>query len=143
MAYKAKTVIEETGANNLYLALGSLLWQLDDRELRSPLVLVPVRLTTRARQQSYRIEIDESGASTPNFCLLEKLRLVHGLHVPGLAQPAEDGAGIDLDARAAGDAGGAGRGRPAVPGGGQRGTRGAAVRQVPARGRTWPTTGRI
>ena len=54
-------------------------------------------MTTRARQQSYRIELDESGASTPNFCLLEKLRLVHGLHVPGLAQPAEDGAGIDLD----------------------------------------------
>ncbi len=97
MAYKAKTVIEETGANNLYLALGSLLWKLDDRELRSPLVLVPVRLITRTRQRSYRIEIDESGASTPNFCLLEKLRLVHGLHVPGLAQPAEDGAGIDLD----------------------------------------------
>ena len=97
MAYKAKTVIEETGANNLYLALGSLLWKLDDRELRSPLVLVPVRLITRARQQSYRIDIDESGASTPNFCLLEKLRLVHGLHVPGLAQPTEDGAGIDLD----------------------------------------------
>jgi len=97
LAYKARTVIEETGANNLYLALGSLLWSLDDRELRSPLILVPIRLTTRARQQSYRIELDESGASTPNFCLLEKLRLVHGLHVPGLAQPAEDGAGIDLD----------------------------------------------
>ena len=97
MAYKAKTVVEETGANNLYLALGSLLWSLDDRELRSPLVLVPVRLITKARQQTYRIEIDESGASTPNFCLLEKLRLVHGLHVPGLAQPTEDGAGIDLD----------------------------------------------
>ena len=97
MAYKAKTVVEETGANNLYLALGSLLWKLDDRELRSPLVLVPIRLITRARQQSYRIEIDESGASTPNFCLLEKLRLVHGLQVPGLAQPAEDAFGIDLD----------------------------------------------
>jgi hypothetical protein len=97
MAYKAKTVVEETGANNLYLALGSLLWKLDDRELRSPLVLVPIRLTTRARQQAYRIEIDESGASTPNFCLLEKLRQVHGLHVPGLAQPAEDAFGIDLD----------------------------------------------
>src|SRR4029078_1956653 len=76
LAYKARTVIEETGANNLYLALGSLLWSLDARELRSPLILVPIRLTTRARQQSYRIELDESGASTPNFCLLEKLRLV-------------------------------------------------------------------
>ena len=132
MAYKAKTVVEETGANNLYLALGSLLWKLDDRELRSPLVLVPIRLTTRARQQAYRIEIDESGASTPNFCLLEKLRQVHGLHVPGLAQPAEDAFGIDLDGALQAMRVALARGRPAVPGGAQRRDRGAAVRQVPA-----------
>jgi len=50
MAYKARTVIEETGANNLYLALGSLLWRFEDRDLRSPLVLVPIRLSTRSRQ---------------------------------------------------------------------------------------------
>src|SRR3954467_7776842 len=43
-AYKAKTVQEETGANNLYLALGSLVWELDGRPLRSPLVLIPVTL---------------------------------------------------------------------------------------------------
>ena len=98
MAHKARTVVEETGANNLYLALGSLLWQHEDRELRSPLVLVPIRLTTKARSRAYRIELDDSGASTPNFCLLEKLRQVHGLQVPGLAQPAEDAFGIDLDA---------------------------------------------
>ena len=42
LAYKAKTVQEETGANNLYLALGSLVWELDGRPLRSPLVLIPV-----------------------------------------------------------------------------------------------------
>jgi hypothetical protein len=98
LAYKARTVVEETGANNLYLAFGSLVWSLDGRELRSPLVLVPVRLVTRSREGAYRIELDESGASTPNYCLLEKLRQVHGLSVPGLAEPADDGAGIDLDA---------------------------------------------
>ncbi|NMM32199.1 MAG: DUF3320 domain-containing protein [Cellulomonas sp.] len=96
LAYKARTVVEETGANNLYVAFGSLVWSLDGRELRSPLVLVPVRLVTRSRERAYRIELDEAGASTPNYCLLEKLRQVHGLSVPGLAEPTEDGAGIDL-----------------------------------------------
>ncbi|HEX5331756.1 MAG TPA: DUF3320 domain-containing protein [Cellulomonas sp.] len=98
LAYKARTIVEETGANNLYVAFGSLVWSLDGRELRSPLVLVPVRLVTRSRERAYRIELDEAGASTPNYCLLEKLRQVHGLTVPGLAEPTEDGAGIDLAA---------------------------------------------
>ncbi|MGY1780324.1 DUF4011 domain-containing protein [Geodermatophilus sp. SYSU D01036] len=97
LAYKAKTVVEETGANNLYLALGSLAWELDGRPLRSPLVLVPVNLSPMARNSAYRLTLDEAGTSTPNYCLLEKLRQVHGLSVPGLAEPAEDGAGIDLD----------------------------------------------
>lgn len=98
LAYKARTIVEETGANNLYLALGSLMWSLDGKPLRSPLILVPVRLTTTSRGRSYRLELDESGASTPNYCLLEKLRQVNNLDVPGLAEPEEDDSGIDLDA---------------------------------------------
>ncbi|WP_241175725.1 DUF4011 domain-containing protein [Modestobacter sp. KNN46-3] len=98
LAYKAKTVLEETGANNLYLALGSLAWELDGRPLRSPLILVPVVLKAHSRSGAYRLTVDESGTSTPNYCLLEKLRQLHGLSVPGLAEPTEDGAGIDLDA---------------------------------------------
>ncbi len=97
LAYKAKTVREETGANNLYLALGSLVWELDGRPLRSPLVLVPVVLTPAARAGGYRLTLDDTGTSTPNYCLLEKLRQVHGLVVPGLAEPDGDGAGIALD----------------------------------------------
>ncbi|MCZ2826671.1 MULTISPECIES: DUF4011 domain-containing protein [unclassified Modestobacter] len=98
LAYKAKTVLEETGANNLYLALGSLAWELDGRPLRSPLILVPVVLKAHSRSGAYRLTVDESGTSTPNYCLLEKLRQLHGLSVPGLAEPTEDGAGIDLNA---------------------------------------------
>src|SRR5215203_3518180 len=96
LAYKAKTVQEETGANNLYLALGSLVWELDGRPLRSPLVLIPVNLTPLGRTGSYRVTLDEAGSSTPNYCLLEKLRQVHGLAVPSLTEPA-DGATLDLD----------------------------------------------
>jgi hypothetical protein len=98
LAYKARTIVEETGANNLYLSLGTLVWNLDGRDLRSPLILVPVRLTTAARSQTYRIELDESGGSTPNYCLLEKLRQVYGLELPGLENLVEDDHGIDVEA---------------------------------------------
>ncbi|UOY01919.1 DUF4011 domain-containing protein [Blastococcus sp. PRF04-17] len=96
LAYKAKTVLEETGANNLYLALGSLVWELDGRPLRSPLVLIPVTLAPLGRTGQYRLSLDEAGSSTPNYCLLEKLRQVHGLTVPTLTE-AVDGT-LDLDA---------------------------------------------
>ncbi|MEJ5914503.1 DUF3320 domain-containing protein [Pseudokineococcus sp. 1T1Z-3] len=98
LAHKARTITEETGANNLYLALGTLVWSFDGHDLRSPLVLVPVTLKASGRGGTYRVTLDESGMSTPNFCLLEKLRQVHGLDIPDLAEPATDGAGIDLDA---------------------------------------------
>ena len=32
LANKAKTIVEETGANNLYLTFGMLNWRFDDRE---------------------------------------------------------------------------------------------------------------
>src|SRR3954453_1971463 len=97
LAYRAKTVQEETGANNLYLALGSLVWELDGRPLRSPLVLIPVTLTPLGRTGRYRLALDESGSSTPNYCLLEKLRQLHGLVVPTLTEPT-DGAPLDIEA---------------------------------------------
>lgn len=96
LAYKAKTIVEETGANNLYLAFGMLSWRLNDRDLRSPLILIPVALRTSNRGQSYVLTIDEAGASTPNYCLVEKLRTALGLEVPALANPDEDASGIDL-----------------------------------------------
>lgn len=96
LANKAKTIREETGANNLYLAFGMLSWHLNDRPLRSPLVLVPVSLTTTNRGERYLITIDDTGASTPNYCLIEKLRTALGLEIPALAQPDEDASGIDL-----------------------------------------------
>lgn len=98
LANRARTIQEETGANNLYLALGSLAWELDGRRLRSPLVLVPVRLTITSRRTLYRMELDDSGGSTPNYCLLEKLKQVHGIELPGFAEPEEDEFGIDIDA---------------------------------------------
>ncbi|WP_460434770.1 DUF4011 domain-containing protein [Angustibacter speluncae] len=94
LAHRARTAQEETGANNLYLALGSLVWDWDGRTLRSPVVLVPVHLVARARQRTYRLEQDDTGAPAPNYCLLEKLRQA-GVEVPELLP---EGGEPDLDA---------------------------------------------
>lgn len=98
LAHKARTTIEESGANHLYLAPGTLEWKFDARPLRLPLILVPVVLTAARRGRHYRIRLDESGMSSPNYCQIEKLRQTHGLEIPGLDEPALDDAGIDLDA---------------------------------------------
>ncbi|KDP92238.1 MULTISPECIES: DUF4011 domain-containing protein [Clavibacter] len=98
LAHKAKTVIDETGANNLYVAIGSLVWRIKDRTVRSPLILVPVTLKPKGRTGGYQIVLDDAGASTPNYCLLEKLKAEHGLRIPALADPVFDGSGIDVDA---------------------------------------------
>ncbi len=98
LVYKARTIVEETGANNLYLAFGMLRWTFNDRELRSPLVLIPVTLESGGGGKAFRVSIDEAGESTPNYCLLEKLRLSFGLDIPGLANPVKDDSGIDLSA---------------------------------------------
>lgn len=99
LSHRARTIQEETGANNLFLALGTLVWEMDDRELRSPIILTPVELTTtRGSRRSYRMSLDETGGSTPNFSLLEKLWQQFGLRIPDLANPAADASGVDLDA---------------------------------------------
>lgn len=99
LAHKARTIQEETGANNLYLTLGTLVWKFKDRELRSPLILIPITLEPAARKQGlYRMNLDETGSSTPNFCLLEKIRSEFGVMLTALAEPPTDAAGIDIRA---------------------------------------------
>nr|WP_254455795.1 DUF4011 domain-containing protein [Paeniglutamicibacter quisquiliarum] len=96
-ASQAKRIIDESGANNLYLALGSLNWSMDGRALRSPLFLVPVTLRPAGRGKHFRLEIDETGASAPNYCLSEKLHEQFNLRIPGFEDPVRDGSGIDLE----------------------------------------------
>ncbi|GAA1495260.1 DUF4011 domain-containing protein [Paeniglutamicibacter kerguelensis] len=98
MAGAAKRIIDENGANNLYLALGSLNWSMDGRALRSPLFLIPVHLKPAGRGKHFRIEMDETGTSTPNYCLSEKLHEQFGLRIPGFEDPVRDESGIDLAA---------------------------------------------
>lgn len=95
---EAQRVEREQGTNNLYVCFGMLRWKLGDKSLESPLILVPVHLTSTHRGTKFRLQLDESGASTPNFALLEKLKTEFDLDLPGLADPKADESGVDLGA---------------------------------------------
>ncbi len=98
LRYRARTTIQETGANPLYVTLGRLDWTLGDRQLSAPLLLAPVEI--KGVVLPFRVAFDESGAVTLNRSLMEKLRLEFGFTVPGLDELPQlsRGDGVDVDA---------------------------------------------
>lgn len=95
---KAKTSLEESGSTSLFIGFGTLRWTLEGKAMESPLVLAPARLTGgTGRSKFFDLSLDDSGASTPNYCLLEKLDELFDLKIPGLREPEEDGLGLDID----------------------------------------------
>ena len=98
LAASARTTLEETGANNLYLAVGSLVWRTDGRRLHSPLILIPVTLTPTREGDAYVVGLDEAGASTPNRSLLARYEADTGIDLVELREPARDEHGIDIEA---------------------------------------------
>lgn len=96
LQYRARTYRQETGANNLFLAIGMLSWNFKGQPLKSPLVLVPVRIERVAKSAEFRITLDDTGESTPNFSLLEKLRRELGIELPEMWAPIQDQSGIDI-----------------------------------------------
>ncbi|HET9648578.1 MAG TPA: DUF4011 domain-containing protein [Microlunatus sp.] len=96
--YRARTGREETGANPLMLALGRLDWELGDRKLAAPLLLLPVDI--KGVVMPYRLAADPAGTVIPNLSLLEKLRVEFGFAVPGLEElPSRPhGEGVDVEA---------------------------------------------
>jgi SpoU rRNA methylase family enzyme len=93
---EAKSFQEETGSNGLYLALGTLTWKTSTAEIQSPLILVPVTLTAKNRNRDFYISIEESGV-TPNFSLVEKLKVERNLNLDGLANLQTDNFGVDVE----------------------------------------------
>ncbi|OBB45414.1 hypothetical protein A5752_01985 [Mycobacterium sp. 852002-51961_SCH5331710] len=95
----ARTLLEETGASNLYLAFGSLVHTTSTgAEARAPLFLLPVRLVGGTGNSSFEIVMDSANVATTNHCLVEWLRLKHNVNIPALSNPPLDDAGIDIDA---------------------------------------------
>lgn len=123
MASQAKSVVEETGSNGLFLGLGFLSWDAERKQrfapadteepeavetstpsasvdsakdLRSPLILVPVVITPKNRFREFSLTLDPTSPITPNFSLIEKLRRDYGISLDSLANLEEDGSGIDV-----------------------------------------------
>ena len=92
---RARTVSEETGTNNLFVTLGMLEWEDAGRQARAPLFLLPITITAR-RGRGFTIQIDDGAYAAPNQCLLEKLRIAHGLSIPEFSDPQADVSGIDI-----------------------------------------------
>jgi len=96
---KARIVESETGANNLFLILGTLVWRRKDKpqdEVTSPLFLVPVRIHHARGNALFTVALDETGNVTPNYCLAEKLKADFGMEVLGDEQSADDEVGLDI-----------------------------------------------
>lgn len=96
---KAKSDLEEGGANTLYLALGFLKWrksEADPRTYRAPLILLPVRLERRSALSGVTMLRHDDEARF-NLTLLELLRQDFALPIPSLEAglPADE-SGIDV-----------------------------------------------
>ena len=86
---KAKTAIEETGSNFLFLALGFLQWNAPDNAEKlyvAPLLLVPVslqknRLNKKTGRYEYTLKYTNDEVII-NLALREKLRVDFGLYLP-------------------------------------------------------------
>ncbi|MEM1185466.1 MAG: DUF3320 domain-containing protein [Planctomycetota bacterium] len=93
----ARSSIEETGANLLHVALGTLVWsESQSGEAReAPLVLVPVKLERPGGGRPLRMSISDEPARA-NAALLEKLRVEFNIDDPSLGELPEDERGIDI-----------------------------------------------
>ena len=95
----AKTELEESGVNALYLALGFLSWRpkgANAKDYRAPVLLMPVRMTRRNVREGYTISrLDED--TSLNATLVEFLRAEFGIAVEGVDPLPEDDSGVDVE----------------------------------------------
>ena len=97
MVSSAKSIFEETSSNELHLALGELVWTPKGKsEVRSPLILVPVTLTSKNRGQNFALTIDEGSQVTPNYSLVQLFKRETEIDLTILSELASDDSGIDV-----------------------------------------------
>lgn len=96
---KAKLEEQDTGVNNLHLALGSLTWS-DGKSnvgpVTSPIFLVPVRIQWTRGAQVPVMRLQEDGMTTVNYSLIEALRAKAGMKLEWFRQDMSDELGLDI-----------------------------------------------
>ena len=90
--HAARTYMEERGHNVLFLALGMLHWREEadpKRDLKAPLLLVPVKLERAAVRERYKLSYTGDDIEE-NLSLAEKLRQEHAIELPEFVRQIED-----------------------------------------------------
>ena len=93
----AKSDLEESGVNTLFLAIGFLRWKVapkDEKQYRAPLLLMPVRLVRKGVSDYRLTRFDED--TVVNATLLELLRSQYRVTVPDVDPPPLDAHGVDV-----------------------------------------------
>ena len=94
----AKTDLEESGVNALYLAIGFLRWRpkgANAKDCRAPILLMPVQMARKNVREGYTVSrLDDD--TILNATLVEFLRAEFGLSVQGLDPLPEDASGVDV-----------------------------------------------
>ncbi len=97
MYRSARSSLEETGANTLFLALGTLQWvdeKRGDQVRFAPLMLFPIEISRTSARANYTIRLRDEDPQI-NISLLEMLRVDYGIEINGLDPLPTDDAGVD------------------------------------------------
>lgn len=94
----ARTQEEESGANCLYLTLGSVKWAEKYGNYESPIFLIPIRMKSVRGMDAVQIEMDATQATSVNYCLIEALRLREQLVLQWFSDDMTDELGLDVEA---------------------------------------------
>jgi len=91
---------EESGANSLYLTLGSVKWapNYGSGEYVSPIFLVPIRINKLRGINAAVVEMDATQTSSINYCLIEALRLREQLTLQWFNDDMSDDLGLNVEA---------------------------------------------
>lgn len=96
--HDAKTQLEESGVNTLFLAIGLLQWQESEtgaKAYKAPILLAPVRLERSSLAEGVKMyRLDEE--TTINATLIEFLRTQFNIIFPGLDPLPVDESGVDV-----------------------------------------------
>ena len=92
----ARNSIEETGANSLFLAVGTLRWyetEQSDTARYAPILMLPVEMVYKRGNYYFRLREEEA---TLNITLMEFLRQNYGISIDGLNPLPKDDQGVDV-----------------------------------------------
>ncbi len=103
---KARSGEQDTGVNNLHLALGMVTWphngikpgaEIDLEMVTSPLFIVPIRMTLPRGKSVPTIALAPDSMTTVNYSLIESLRSKLNLQLEWFNEDMSDDSGLDID----------------------------------------------